>query len=138
MAKPETAHVGIQGLAAVFVGIGGSWRSRFSETFAGAEWDPRERSVFARFMRAKSEGTGIWGRSFDVSKEQNTVGIERLRWKPVFRCSRRQTLQRAFRIWRQKIYHAGSARAQRRGDHDGRVQIVSQFLLQFFNTLRCR
>ena len=49
----------------------------FQENLAGAEWTAVTDQFFATIIAPlNAKATGIWGRSFEVSSEQNTVGIE--------------------------------------------------------------
>jgi YidC/Oxa1 family membrane protein insertase len=60
-----------------FLGIGAHpAQPVFQENFAGAEWTAVTDQFFATIIAPlNAKATGIWGRSFDVSTEQNTVGI---------------------------------------------------------------
>ena len=68
-------------------------RSRvFQENFAGAEWTAVTDQFFATIISPlNAKATGIWGRSFEVSTEQNTVGVEGAMRMPGFQVQPGQT-----------------------------------------------
>jgi YidC/Oxa1 family membrane protein insertase len=111
----------------------------FQENFAGAEWTAVTDQFFATIivpLNAKS--TGIWGHSFEVSAEQNMIGIEGAMRMPGFQLQPGQTYTARFRIWAgPKIYH----RLAQLDHHEAEImnfgvfKIVSQFLLNFLNTI---
>src|SRR5438552_2935070 len=61
-----------------FLGIGAHpAQPVFQENFAGAEWTAVTDQFFATIVAPlNAKATGIWGRSFEVSAEQNMVGVE--------------------------------------------------------------
>src|SRR6516165_8905301 len=123
----------------------------FQEAFAGAEWTAVTDQFFATIIVPLSaKATGIWGRSFEVSSEQNTIGIEGAMRMPGFQVQPGQTYTARFEIWAgPKIYNR---LAQLDKDRDRLIppeprryeaeimnfvifKIVSQFLLNFLNTI---
>src|SRR6266536_260661 len=85
-----------------------------------------------------AKATGIWGRSFEVSTEQNTVGIEGAMRMPGFQVQPGQTYTARSQIWTgPKIYHRLSQLEHNEAEimNFGVFKIVSQFLLNFLNTI---
>src|SRR5215471_13544262 len=111
----------------------------FQENFAGAEWTAVTDQFFATIivpLNAKS--TGIWGRSFEVSAEQNMIGIEGAMRMPGFQLQSGQTYSARFQIWAgPKIYHRLAQLEQNEAEimNFGVFKVVSQFLLNFLNTI---
>src|SRR4029453_14981643 len=91
-----------------FLGIGAhSAQPVFQEGFAGAEWTAVTDQFFATINAPLSaKATGIWGRSFEVSTQQNTAGIEGAMRMPGFQVQPGQTYTARFQIWTgPKKYH---------------------------------
>src|SRR6476646_1464242 len=69
----------------------------FQENFAGAEWAAVTDQFFATIIAPlNAKAIGIWGRSFDVSTAQNTVGIEGAMRMPGFQVQPGQTYTARF------------------------------------------
>src|SRR5215831_8887608 len=111
----------------------------FQENFAGAEWTAVTDQFFATIIAPlTAKATGIWGRSFDVSREQNMIGIEGAMRMPGFQLQPGQTYTAHFQIWAgPKIYHRLAQLGQNEAEimNFGVFKIVSQFLLNFLNTI---
>jgi YidC/Oxa1 family membrane protein insertase len=123
-----------------FLGIGAhAAQPVFQENFAGAEWTAVTDQFFATIIAPLSaKATGIWGRSFDVSTAQNMVGIEGAMRMPGFQVQPGQTYTARFQIWAgPKIYHRLAQLEQNQAEimNFGMFKIVSQFLLNFLNTI---
>lgn len=133
-----------------FLGIGAhTAQPVFQENFSGAEWTAVTDQFFASIvtpLKATLAGknlddwkaTGIWGRSFEVSTEQNTVGVEGAMRMPGFQVQPGQTYTARFQIWTgPKIYHRLSQLEHNEAEimNFGVFKIVSQFLLNFLNTI---
>src|SRR6266480_4301747 len=123
-----------------FVGIGAHpAQPVFHENFAGAEWTAVTDQFFATIITPlNAKATGIWGRSFDVASQQNMVGIEGAMRMPGFQVQPGQTYTARFQIWTgPKIYHrlAQLERNEAEIMNFGVFKIVSQFLLNFLNTI---
>src|SRR5260370_21528449 len=91
-----------------FFGIGAhAAQPVFQENFAGAEWTAVTDQFFATIIApANAKAIGIWGRSFEGSNEQNTVGVEGAMRMPGFQVQPGQTYSARFQIWTgPKIYH---------------------------------
>ena len=105
----------------------------------GAEWTAVTDQFFATIISPlNAKATGIWGRSFDVSTEQNTVGIEGAMRMPGFQVEPGQTYTARFQIWTgPKIYHRLAQLEHNEAEimNFGVFKIVSQFLLNFLNTI---
>src|SRR5204863_9764838 len=122
-----------------FLGIGAHpAQPVFQENFAGAEWAAVTDQFFATIISPlNAKASGIWGRSFEVSTEQNTVGIEGAMCMPGFQVQPGQTYTARFQIWTgPKIYHRLSQLEHNEAEimNFGVFKIVSQFLLNFLNT----
>ena len=111
----------------------------FQENFAGAEWTAVTDQFFATIITPlNAKATGIWGRSFEVSSEQNMVGVEGAMRMPGFQVQPGQTYTARFQIWAgPKIYHRLAQLEQNQAEimNFGVFKIVSQFLLNFLNTI---
>jgi YidC/Oxa1 family membrane protein insertase len=111
----------------------------FQENFAGAEWAAVTDQFFATIIAPlNAKAIGIWGRSFDVSAAQNTVGIEGAMRMPGFQVQPGQTYTARFQIWTgPKIYHRLAQLEHNEAEimNFGVFKIVSQFLLNFLNTI---
>jgi YidC/Oxa1 family membrane protein insertase len=111
----------------------------FQENFAGAEWAAVTDQFFATIIAPlNAKAIGIWGRSFDVSTAQNTVGIEGAMRMPGFQVQPGQTYTARFQIWTgPKIYHRLAQLEHNEAEimNFGVFKIVSQFLLNFLNTI---
>jgi len=111
----------------------------FQENFAGAEWTAVTDQFFATIIAPlTAKATGIWGRSFEVSSEQNMIGIEGAMRMPGFQVQPGQTYTARFQIWTgPKIYHRLAQLEQNEAEimNFGIFKIVSQFLLNFLNTI---
>jgi YidC/Oxa1 family membrane protein insertase len=124
-----------------FLGIVGAHPAQpvFQENFAGAEWTAVTDQFFATIIAPlNAKATGIWGRSFDVSSAQNMVGIEGAMRMPGFQVQPGQTYTARFQIWAgPKIYHRLAQLEQNEAEimNFGIFKIVSQFLLNFLNTI---
>ena len=123
-----------------FLGIGAHpAQPVFQENFAGAEWTAVTDQFFATIISPlNAKATGIWGRSFDVSTEQNTIGIEGAMRMPGFQVQPGQTYTARFQIWTgPKIYHRLAQLEHNEAEimNFGMFKIVSQFLLNFLNTI---
>ena len=123
-----------------FLGIGAHpAQPVFQENFAGAEWTAVTDQFFATIIAPlNAKATGIWGRSFDVSTEQNTIGIEGAMRMPGFQVQPGQTYTARFQIWTgPKIYHRLAQLEHNEAEimNFGVFKIVSQFLLNFLNTI---
>src|SRR5262245_28215952 len=123
-----------------FLGIGAhAAQPVFQENFAGAEWTAVTDQFFATIIAPlNAKANGIWGRSFDVSREQNMVGIEGAMRMPGFHVQPGQTYSARFQIWAgPKIYHRLAQLEHNEAEimNFGIFKIVSQFLLNFLNTI---
>jgi YidC/Oxa1 family membrane protein insertase len=124
-----------------FLGIVGAHAAQpiFQENFAGAEWAAVTDQFFATIIAPlNAKATGIWGRSFEVSTAQNMVGIEGAMRMPGFQVQPGQTYTARFQIWAgPKIYHRLAQLEQNQAEimNFGMFKIVSQFLLNFLNTI---
>ena len=128
-----------QGSAGVF-GIGAHPpQPVFQENFAGAEWAAVSDQFFATIIAPlNAKATGIWGRSFEVSADRNMFGIEGAMRMPGFNLQPGQTYTARFQIWEgPKIYHRLAHLEQNEAEimNFGVFKIVSQFLLNFLNTI---
>jgi YidC/Oxa1 family membrane protein insertase len=126
--------------SAGFLGIGAhSPQPVFQENFSGAEWTAVTDQFFATIIAPlNAKATGIWGRSFEVSANQNMFGIEGAMRMPGFQLEPGQTQSTHFQIWAgPKIYHRLSQLEQNEAEimNFGVFKIVSQFLLNFLNTI---
>ena len=123
-----------------FLGIGAhATQPVFQENFAGAEWTAVTDQFFATIIAPlNAKATGIWGRSFEVSSAQNMVGIEGAMRMPGSELQPGQTYTARFQIWAgPKIYHRLAQLEQNEAEimNFGVFKIVSQFLLNFLNTI---
>ncbi|PYK23337.1 MAG: hypothetical protein DME59_17230 [Verrucomicrobia bacterium] len=123
-----------------FLGIGAHpAQPVFQENFAGAEWTAVTDQFFATIVAPlNAKATGIWGRSFEVSAEQNMVGVEGAMRMPGFQVQPGQTYTARFQIWAgPKIYHRLAQLEHNEAEimNFGVFKIVSQFLLNFLNTI---
>ena len=123
-----------------FLGLGAhAPQPVFQENFAGAEWTAVTDQFFATIIAPlNAKATGIWGRSFEVSTEQNMVGVEGAMRMPGFQLQPGQNYNARFQIWAgPKIYHRLSQLEQNEAEimNFGIFKIVSQFLLNFLNTI---
>src|SRR6266853_296725 len=123
-----------------FLGVGAhTAQPVFQENFAGAEWTAVTDQFFATIIvPLNAKATGIWGRSFEVSTEQNTVGVEGAMRMPGFQVQPGQTYSARFQIWMgPKIYHRLAQLEHNEAEimNFGVFKIVSQFLLNFLNTI---
>jgi YidC/Oxa1 family membrane protein insertase len=111
----------------------------FQENFAGAEWTAVTDQFFATIIAPlNAKATGIWGHSFEVSAEQNMVGIEGAMRMPGFQLQPGQTYNARFQIWAgPKIYHRLAQLDHNEAEimNFGVFKVVSQFLLNFLNTI---
>jgi len=121
----------------------------FQENLAGAEWTAVTDQFFATIiapLNASLAGknldnwkvNGIWGRSFEVSTAQNMAGIEGAMRMPGFQVQAGQTYTARFQIWTgPKIYHRLAQLEHNEAEimNFGVFKIVSQFLLNFLNTI---
>jgi YidC/Oxa1 family membrane protein insertase len=123
-----------------FLGIGAhAAQPVFSENFAGADWAAVTDQFFATIITPlNAKANGIWGRSFDLSSQQNMVGVEGAMRMPGFQLQPGQTYTAQFQIWAgPKIYHRLAQLEQSQAEimNFGVFKIVSQFLLNFLNTI---
>jgi YidC/Oxa1 family membrane protein insertase len=111
----------------------------FQENFAGAEWTAVTDQFFATIIAPlNAKATGIWGHSFEVSAEQNMVGIEGAMRMPGFELQPGQTYNARFQIWAgPKIYNRLAHLDHNEAEimNFGVFKVVSQFLLNFLNTI---
>src|SRR6266404_3961457 len=111
----------------------------FQENFAGAEWAAVTDQFFATIIAPlNAKATGIWGRSFEVSADRNMFGIEGAMRMPGFNLQPGQKYTARFQVWAgPKIYHRLSQLEQNEAEimNFGVFKIVSQFLLNFLNTI---
>jgi YidC/Oxa1 family membrane protein insertase len=121
----------------------------FQENVAGAEWTAVTDQFFATIIAPLNaslagknldnwKANGIWGRSFEVSTAQNMVGIEGAMRMPGFQVQPGQTYAARFQIWTgPKIYHRLAQLEHNEAEimNFGVFKIVSQFLLNFLNTI---
>jgi YidC/Oxa1 family membrane protein insertase len=126
--------------SAGFAGIGAHPpQPVFQENFAGAEWTAVTNQFFATIIAPLNvKATGIWARSFEVSAEHNMFGIEGAMRMPGFQLQPGQTYTARFQIWAgPKIYHRLSQLEHNEAEimNFGVFKIVSQFLLNFLNTI---
>jgi YidC/Oxa1 family membrane protein insertase len=138
--KPRDRNVSAFQASGGFLGIGAHpAQPVFQENFAGAEWTAVTDQFFATIIAPlNAKANGIWGRSFDVSIEQNTAGIEGAMRMPGFQVQPGQSYTARFQIWAgPKIYHrlAQLERNEAEIMNFGIFKIVSQFLLNFLNTI---
>ena len=127
--------------SAGFLGILGAHAAQpvFQENFAGAEWTAVTDQFFATIIAPlNAKAIGIWGRSFEVSREQNMMGIEGAMRMAGFQLQPGQTYSARFEVWAgPKIYHRLAQLEQNQAEimNFGIFKIVSQFLLNFLNTI---
>jgi len=138
--KPRDRNVSTFQGSGGFLGIGAhAAQPIFQESFAGAEWTAVTDQFFATIIAPlNAKAIGIWGRSFDVSSTQNMVGIEGAMRMPGFQLQPGQTYNARFQIWAgPKIYHRLAQLEQNEAEimNFGMFKIVSQFLLNFLNTI---
>jgi YidC/Oxa1 family membrane protein insertase len=111
----------------------------FEQDFAGAEWTAVTDQFFATIITPQTAmANGIWGHSFDVSAEQQMVGIEGAMRMPGFQLQPGQTYSARFQIWAgPKIYHRLAQLQHNEAEimNFGMFKVVSQFLLNFLNTI---
>jgi YidC/Oxa1 family membrane protein insertase len=111
----------------------------FEENFAGAEWTAVTDQFFATIIvPLNAKATGIWGHSFEVSAQQNMVGIEGAMRMPGFQLQPGQNYNARFHIWAgPKIYHRLAQLDHNEAEimNFGVFKVVSQFLLNFLNTI---
>src|SRR5262249_8117426 len=85
-----------------------------------------------------TKANGIWGHSFKVSAEQKTAGIAGAMHMPGFQLQSGQTYTARFQMYvGPKIYHQLSRLEHNEAEimNFGVFKVVSQFLLNFLNTL---
>ena len=121
----------------------------FQENLAGAEWAAVTDQFFATIIAPLNaslagknldnwKANGIWGRSFEVSTEQHMVGVEGAMRMPGFQVQPGETYTARFQIWTgPKIYHRLAQLEHNEAEimNFGVFKIVSQFLLNFLNTI---
>jgi YidC/Oxa1 family membrane protein insertase len=121
----------------------------FQENLAGAEWAAVTDQFFATIIAPLNaslagknldnwKANGIWGRSFEISTAQNMAGIEGAMRMPGFQVQPGQTYSARFQIWTgPKIYHRLAQLEHNEAEimNFGVFKIVSQFLLNFLNTI---
>jgi YidC/Oxa1 family membrane protein insertase len=121
----------------------------FQENLAGAEWAAVTDQFFATIITPLNatlvgknldnwKANGIWGRSFEISAAQNMVGIEGAMRMPGFQVQPGQTYTARFQMWTgPKIYHRLAQLEHNEAEimNFGVFKIVSQFLLNFLNTI---
>jgi YidC/Oxa1 family membrane protein insertase len=139
--KPRDRNVSSFQGSSGFLGIVGAHAAQpvFQESIAGAEWSAVSDQFFATIIAPLSaKAIGIWGRSFDVSSTQNMIGIEGAMRMPAFQVQPGQSYSARFQIWAgPKIYHRLARLEQNEAEimNFGVFKIVSQFLLNFLNTI---
>jgi YidC/Oxa1 family membrane protein insertase len=111
----------------------------FQENFAGAEWNAVTDQFFATIIAPlNAKATGTWGHSFEVSSQQNMLGIEGAMRMPGFQLQPGQTYAARFQVWTgPKIYHRLAQLEHNEAEimNFGIFKVVSQFLLNFLNTI---
>jgi YidC/Oxa1 family membrane protein insertase len=111
----------------------------FQENFGGAEWAAVTDQFFATIITPlNTKATGIWSHSFEVSAQPNLVGIAGAMRMPGFQLQPGQTYNARFQIWAgPKIYHRLAQLEHNESEimNFGIFKIVSQFLLNFLNTI---
>ncbi|PYL08864.1 MAG: hypothetical protein DME33_06135 [Verrucomicrobia bacterium] len=111
----------------------------FQQDFAGAEWAAVTDQFFATIIVPLSaKANGIWGHSFEVSTGPQMVGIEGAMRMPGFQLQPGQTYTARFQIYAgPKIYHRLAQLEHNEAEimNFGIFKIVSQFLLNFLNTI---
>ena len=121
----------------------------FQENLAGAEWAAVTDQFFATIIAPLNaslagknldnwKANGIWGRSFEVSTAQSMVGVEGAMRVPGFQVQPGETYTARFQIWTgPKIYHRLAQLGHNEAEimNFGVFKIVSQFLLNFLNTI---
>ncbi|HEU0207674.1 MAG TPA: membrane protein insertase YidC [Candidatus Udaeobacter sp.] len=111
----------------------------FQENLAGAEWTAVTDQFFATIIAPlNAKAVGVWGHSFEVSAQPNMVGIEGAMRMPGFQLQPGQTYKQRFQIWTgPKIYHRLSQLERNEAEimNFGVFKVVSQFLLNFLNTI---
>jgi YidC/Oxa1 family membrane protein insertase len=111
----------------------------YQENFTGAQWTAVTDQFFATIIAPlNAKATGIWGHSFEVSTGQNMFGIEGAMRMPGFQLQPGQTYNARFQIWTgPKIYHRLAQLDHNEAEimNFGVFKIVSQFLLNFLNTI---
>ena len=138
--KPRDRNVSAFQGSGGFLGIGAHpAQPIFQENFAGAEWTAVTDQFFATIITPlNAKATGIWGRTFEISTEQNMTGIEGAMRMPGFQVQPGQTYTARFQIWTgPKIYHRLAQLEHNEAEimNFGIFKIVSQFLLNFLNTI---
>src|SRR5207253_6304807 len=111
----------------------------FQQDFAGAEWAAVTDQFFATIMvPLTAKANGIWGHSFEVSAGPQMVGIEGAMRMPGFQLQPAQTYTARFQIYAgPKIYNRLAQLEHNEAEimNFGIFKIVSQFLLNFLNTI---
>ena len=138
--KPKDRNVGAFQGSGGFLGLGQhAPQPLFEQDFAGAEWTAVTDQFFATIITPlTAKANGIWGHSFDVSAEQQMVGIEGAMRMPGFQLQPGQTYTARFQIWAgPKIYHRLAQLQHNEAEimNFGMFKVVSQFLLNFLNTI---
>lgn len=123
-----------------FLGIGAhAAQPVFQENVAGAEWTAVTDQFFATIIAPlNAKAIGVWGRTFDLSNMQNMAGVEGAMRMPGFQLQPGQTYSARFQIWAgPKIYHRLAQLEHNEAEimNFGVFKIVSQFLLNFLNTI---
>ena len=111
----------------------------FQQDFARAEWAAVTDQFFATIMvPLTAKANGIWGHSFEVSAGPQMVGIEGAMRMPGFQLQPAQTYTARFQIYAgPKIYNRLAQLEHNEAEimNFGIFKIVSQFLLNFLNTI---
>jgi len=111
----------------------------FQQDLASAEWTAVTDQFFTTLIvPLTTKANGIWGHSFEVSAEQKTSGIAGAMHMPGFQLQSGQTYTARFQMYvGPKIYHQLSRLEHNEAEimNFGVFKVVSQFLLNFLNTL---
>ncbi len=123
-----------------FFGVGQRGPQPFyQENTAPAEWVAVTNQFFTTLIAPlTAKANGVWGRSFSVSAEQKTLGIDGAMHMPGFQLEGGQTYSARFEIYSgPKIYHRLAQLEHNEAEimNFGLFKLVSQFLLNFMNLL---
>jgi YidC/Oxa1 family membrane protein insertase len=111
----------------------------FQQDLSNAEWTAVTDQFFATLIAPlTAKANGIWGRSFVISPEQKTSGIEGAMHMPGFQLQPGQSYTAKFQVYSgPKIYHRLAQLEHNEAEimNFGVFKVVSQFLLNFLNTI---
>ncbi|HEX4639622.1 MAG TPA: membrane protein insertase YidC [Chthoniobacterales bacterium] len=111
----------------------------YQQDLANTDWAAVSDQFFTTLIAPlTAKANGVWGKRFEISRDQKTFGLAGALRMPGFQLPPGQTYSAKFEIWAgPKIYHRLA-----RLDHNeaeimdfGIFKIVSQFLLNFLNWL---